>query len=234
VTTVDADFITASRTATPRLLDEVGRLTWENQNWQRKEVERGSCCTDMQARAEKAEAERDSAQLALREHAAAVELANHVYMDEIKRLMDEVVLHKAGHEGQTRNTMAFYDDCENLTKERDALKAELEVGRMCLVACGVVACADTPTSASEQRKMHTDYKSASCDSVASRVDECIALRSERDALKAEVERLRAVEKAANAWESANPGHIDEDTAFDYAAVARAILAGRGPEGKVKP
>jgi hypothetical protein len=57
--------------------------------------------------------------------------------------------------------------------------------------------------------------------------------AEYDALKAEVERLRAVEKAAKAWESASPGDIDEDTAFDYAYVARAILAGYGPEGKVK-
>jgi len=50
----------------------------------------------------------------------------------------------------------------------------------------------------------------------------------------DLSRLRAVEKAAKEWEAASPGDIDEDTAFDYAYVARAILAGYGPEGKVKP
>ena len=52
-----------------------------------------------------------------------------------------------------------------------------------------------------------------------------------DQMRAEVERLLVIEKAAQAWESAKSGHIDEDTAFDYAYVARAILAGYGPEGK---
>jgi len=57
--------------------------------------------------------------------------------------------------------------------------------------------------------------------------------AEYDALKAEVERLLSIEEAARAWESAKSGHVDEDVAFDYAYVARAIQAGYGPEGKVK-
>lgn len=62
-------------------------------------------------------------------------------------------------------------------KERIAeLEAELERERMRLVACGVVAIADTPDSAKEARKMHPDYESAACSDVARRVDECIGLR----------------------------------------------------------
>ena len=65
----------------------------------------------------------------------------------------------------------------------DALTDELERERMRLTACGVVALADTVESAKQAREMHNDYKSASCGDVARRVDECIALRTERDALR---------------------------------------------------
>jgi hypothetical protein len=57
------------------------------------------------------------------------------------------------------------------------LRAELERERMRLAACGVVALADTPASAAQARDMHPDYRSASCDDVARRVDECIQLRA---------------------------------------------------------
>lgn len=62
------------------------------------------------------------------------------------------------------------------------LHATLERERMRLVACGVVALADTPDSAKHARQMHPDYESASCQDVARRVDECISLRAQRDAL----------------------------------------------------
>lgn len=55
---------------------------------------------------------------------------------------------------------------------------ELERERMRLAACGVVALADTPESAAKAREMHEDYRSASCDDVARRVDECMALRED--------------------------------------------------------
>lgn len=70
-----------------------------------------------------------------------------------------------------------------IRKERDALKAELEIERIRLAACGVVAMADTPESAATVRDMREEYWSASCDDVARRVDECIALRTERDSLR---------------------------------------------------
>lgn len=66
------------------------------------------------------------------------------------------------------------------------LESELERERIRLAACGVVAMADTPDSAIEARKMHPDYESASCDDVKRRVDECMALRAERDALAADL------------------------------------------------
>ena len=67
---------------------------------------------------------------------------------------------------------------EELQAEREKLRDELEKERMRLCACGVVAMSDTESSAKEARDMHPDYRSASCDDVARRVDECIALRAE--------------------------------------------------------
>ena len=67
--------------------------------------------------------------------------------------------------------------------ERDALNAELGSERMRLAACSAVALADTPDSAKEARQMHPDYRSAACDDVARTVDECIALRAQRDELR---------------------------------------------------
>ena len=65
-----------------------------------------------------------------------------------------------------------------------SMDTELERERMRLAACGVVAMADTPESAARARDMREEYRSASCDDVARRVDECMALRAERDALAA--------------------------------------------------
>ena len=78
--------------------------------------------------------------------------------------------------------------------EQDALKVALECERMRVVACGVVACSDTPKSAAVARDMLPVYRSASCDDVARRVDECIRLRAERDALLADAERYRWLRK----------------------------------------
>ena len=76
--------------------------------------------------------------------------------------------------------------------EQEALKVALECERMRVVACGVVACSDTPKSAAVARDMLPVYRSASCDDVARRVDECISLRAERDALHADSERWRSL------------------------------------------
>ena len=44
-------------------------------------------------------------------------------------------------------------------------------------------------AAAEAREMRDEYRSASCDDVARRVDECMTLRAERDALAALVSDL---------------------------------------------
>ena len=57
------------------------------------------------------------------------------------------------------------------------LRVELETERMRLVACGVVALANTPDSAKQAREMRPEYWSASCGDVARMVDENIKLRA---------------------------------------------------------
>jgi len=81
------------------------------------------------------------------------------------------------------------EDFAKLIDHIDNLEAENERLRMQVVACGVVAMADTPASSVEARNMHPDYKSASCDDVARRVDECITLRAEVERLRKDAERL---------------------------------------------
>ena len=81
-------------------------------------------------------------------------------------------------------------ELRRLHAECEALREELETERMRVVACGVVADADTPDSAAKARDMHPDYRSPSCDDVARLVDECISLRAENEALRADAERYR--------------------------------------------
>ena len=77
-----------------------------------------------------------------------------------------------------------------------SMDTELERERMRLAACGVVAMADTPESAQKARDMKEEYRSASCEDVARRVDECMALRAERDALAARLAELEGQEPVA--------------------------------------
>jgi hypothetical protein len=57
------------------------------------------------------------------------------------------------------------------------LETELERERLRLVACGVVAMADTPESAARARDMHPDYRSDSLDDVIRQIDALMELRS---------------------------------------------------------
>ena len=51
-------------------------------------------------------------------------------------------------------------------------------------------------AAAEAREMRDEYRSASCDDVARRVDECMTLRAERDALAAKLAELEGQEPTA--------------------------------------
>lgn len=68
--------------------------------------------------------------------------------------------------------------------------ADVELERLRLAACGVIALADTTDSAAKARDMHPDYWSASAHDVARRVDECIRLRAEVQRLEGELAASR--------------------------------------------
>ena len=95
----------------------------------------------------------------------------------------------------TEQTQHARDSAElrRLCSERDQLREkvaeqarEIERLRMQLVACGVVALANTPESAAKARDMHPDYMSASCGDVIRTVDIQMQLRAELAELKADL------------------------------------------------
>ena len=132
------------------------------------------------------------------------------------------------HEQQARETNAYPLSAAQriAVADKDAtiarLTAELERERMRLVACGVVAMADTASSAETARKMHPDYESAACADVARRVDECIRLRADLGAARAEVEAPRE-DAARYRWLRAQ--HWDEAPLAVVAHPKRAIKLG---------
>ena len=107
------------------------------------------------------------------------------------------------------------------------LEAELETERMRLDACGVVANANTASSAEEQRKMHPNYWSASCGDVAKAVDREMALRVRAAQLEATLNIFVAATEAANLrvakLETALTKIADNDPDGWEAAIARAAL-----------
>lgn len=56
------------------------------------------------------------------------------------------------------------------------LEQQLEVERMRVVCCGIVATSDTPRSAAKNRACHPDYWSESAEDVARQIDELMRLR----------------------------------------------------------
>ena len=111
----------------------------------------------------------------------------------------------------------------------ETLTRELDRERMRLVACGIVALSDTPESAAKARDMHPDYRSASCDDVARRVDECMTLRAELTAAKARLAEgvQHAYEEGWNDGASAVPActNLTSSSAHDWeGSMAKAALA----------
>ena len=104
---------------------------------------------------------------------------------------------RAAADYQIRMSGSASDYLLEAENEIKRLRAELEVERMRLAACDVVALADTPESAVAARKMLPDYRSASLSSVERRVDEVISLRAEVERMRAVVATLEIVGKAAD-------------------------------------
>lgn len=116
----------------------------------------------------------------LRSNIAAIEDEKNTYMDYVGDALGQ------DHDGET-----LWDAAQRVLSERDSLRAELETERMRLVACSVIALANTPESAASARDMHPDYQSPYCDDVARAIDREIALRAEL------AECIAALEKIAN-------------------------------------
>jgi len=96
---------------------------------------------------------------------------------------------------------------------------EIERLRMQLVACGVVALANTPESAAKARDMHPDYMSASCGDVIRTVDIQMQLRAELAALKANRDAPLLVHRVGTSLDQQRT-----ETAADNCEVLRARLA----------
>lgn len=85
--------------------------------------------------------------------------------------------------------------------ELDTVRVELETERMRLVACGVVALANTPDSAKQAREMRPEYWSASCGDVARMVDENIKLRAKVKAMEQQEPVGKFIQHPSNGiWE----------------------------------
>jgi hypothetical protein len=113
--------------ATSIVANDLAALQIERDRYRAGAMEQSEAQQCAIRRAERAEKDRDEAWNALRERASAIGKADKVYLKEIEKLHSDVALHKIGHEGQTRNTMAFYDDCEKLKAElREARSKALE------------------------------------------------------------------------------------------------------------
>ena len=94
-------------------------------------------------------------------------------------------------------------------EELARLREQLEVERIRLAACGVVAMANTPESAAKNRQMKDEYRSGSLDDVIHIVDSEMALREQVVAQQARIASLKdVIEKASYAIE-AEQFHVAE-------------------------
>lgn len=123
-------------------------------------------------------------------------MSNEINIEELERLAKELIGSVPGTASYRDLSIVFTvtmspDGVLSLIDRLKKAESELERERMRLAACGVVALADTPESAAQAREMRDEYRSASCDDVARRVDECMTLRAERDALAAKLKEQDA-------------------------------------------
>lgn len=113
------------------------------------------------------------------------------------------------HDPATRYVLA--EEAENVVERL----------RMQLVACGVVAMANTPESAARARDMHPDYMSASCQDVMRRVDSEMTLRAERDALAVRVKELELTQYGSGRLEALRTERDDLQRQLDLERLRHA-------------
>lgn len=126
-------------------------------------------------------------------------MSNEINIEELERLAKELIGSVPGTASYRDLSIVFTvtmspDGVLSLIDRLKKAESELERERMRLAACGVVALADTPESAAQAREMRDEYRSASCDDVARRVDECYW--SEYEVPLGIVERIK---EAAKTW-----------------------------------
>ena len=88
------------------------------------------------------------------------------------------------------------DFIEKQAAELEAARADIELERIRLAVCGVVAMANTMDSAVKAREMLPEYRSASLNDVIRAVDSEMSLRDRLAASQAENVRLREWQKKA--------------------------------------
>lgn len=114
-----------------------------------------------------------------------------------------------------------------LASDYAALQAECERLRMQLVACGVVALANTPDSAAKARDMHPDYMSASCQDVMRAVDAEMGLRTQLAVSQEDVKKWMALAKGVELLE-----RVSESAEARRAKLDEEIRAAGGEEVEV--
>lgn len=106
--------------------------------------------------------------------------------------------------------------------EIDRLRAENEQLRMQLAACGVVALANTPESAAQQRAMHPDYMSESCRDVMRAVDREMALRARLGEIEGQEPVAFCEDAALSIAERTFSTEVDERLASDFIQYAQRL------------
>lgn len=147
-------------------------------------------------------------------------------MSEVTRAEQLAETLEAKAAGQKNSVGDYWGDwvCRDAAAELrrlSAVEAELDTERIRLAACGVVALSDTPESAVRARDMLPLYRSASCDDVARRVDECMSLRA------TVARQSELIQQAKEAMEGLNAlGHVMAEYAYLDKGIGTSTTNGR--------
>ena len=122
-----------------------------------------------------------------------------------------------GQQSRIHQAQDIEETCQQLERERDEARDQLEREQMRLAACDVVAMSDTESSRGPARDMHKDYWSAAVESVIRRVDECIELRKQLEDMREVIEDVNKI------LLSIQRNDIFEETMRNHATCALAKL-----------